>query len=767
MENAEILELSEKDIKKRVNKIKNRGSLENMEADYEEKRAALSLLGFGNSKLTNDLFPDQKIKFPEMKDENYVSTTSVEFIEEMLEGNHIDLVLLEDIVKIQNGISDSNIKLSSTMNKILNDDKVLERFSTLQRDQNLKKLKVNIDEGRINPEQEWIEKLKETSDYNNIKPSDKDMEKYLKQIPVEEQSDALIIEKSELETKPQIPQVNRDIDEYWTERYRQELEKMGLVEMRFHQDGNKQTRRKYDNPLLDKGSAAYSWIKTKVDYPFETTGIVKLDEEYNVPVYELFKEARWGNGIKFKKIPEDGEEHVYDLAALKVKASGIMKPYVYASAPTNNQDLLNKNKYIERQIMALLDKADYDIDDISVPNQFKPVLEKIKKNEDRKNAHVLDMNEVMQKVIQGNTSDFERRAFVEHIYIYEINNGESVLINFNNQNKEDNELIKSIMYGKKLIENSANPLSNKGQISLLKEKLDFAQKYTPNSSPATLNENFNGNVNKEDNTSEISNENSSTKTDDLDLSKNTLTAPEADLLSKKIKELEKFQDYEGREINPETNVNETLEAIISLKNKMNNPEIVGKLSRKQSELIERKATIAETFRQVPELDDSEKAIIKKVLDQGSVAYNLKNLEPQEEGILLQIQDKYNLTELENTINKYTSGELPTQTTQVNDIKTVKAVDDTEDLSATENFDPKSFLPDGSNNPSQDDLNNQEKGNNQDMIDQIAYFEGLSKGDNSQNMEQPNSLPEGLQDADNVLSNKKRRKKGLQIKQSRQ
>ena len=661
VENQEVVELTEKDIVREIDRIKKKDYTDDPEKDFAERKAALAALGFGKNRLKNDSFENKNINtqnFPDLTDETYVRLTSKDLLEEMLEGNYIDLELLQDLVKLQNGIENSSLELSDTMKDII-DKGEFDKESEIKRDYNIKKLKANIDAGRINEEQEWIDLLKENSDYENINPSPEELMKFNQQIPTEEPSEAEITEKNELSMNAKIPTVNKNHYDYWSEIYRKELEKMGLVEMKIHSDGAELKRTKFENKFLDKASQIYAKNKSRLIKPFESTSIVQLDEEYGVPMQELFRESRSHNGIKFKTLPESDEQHTFKLAALKVRESGIVSPYVYASKPRNDHDLINKNKFIENQIRALLEYADYDIEEISVPHRFKPVLEKIKNEEAIKNMHVMDMNNVLQKVIDGNTTEMERRAFIEFIDIKEDNNGEEISINFNMEDKNDKKLIDTILAGKPLIEDNKNPLGRENQISLLNEKFQNAQNYTTGENPLT-NEQINeedGEEFKNEENPEHSEKVENEQNSDIDLATNTLTAKESEMIQNN-KILYKFDNYENDKSNPESDINEQLDAIIGLKNKMDNLEIKKQLTDSQAELIERKATIAETFRNNPELDKTQKTVIKKILHQGVVDANYNNLRPEEQIELNDAIEKYNLQDFKDTMNRLRGVEEP-------------------------------------------------------------------------------------------------------------
>ena len=379
MENQEIVELSEKDIRKKIEKIMKKKTSENISAHFEEKRAAMSLLGFGNNSLAESLFPNQKVEFPEIKDKRFIGDTLMQLSSEMITSQHIDLDLLQEIVKVQNNIEDNNMPLSDEVKEILIEDKVLESVEGLKRENNLKRLKANIEEGRIDEDQEWIQLLKSNTDYSQIKLNEEEQANFVSQNPSNKPALAEVSEKPEYKSEKQIPVVQKDIQEYWRERYIQKMNEYGLTEV--HMDQYlKQANRKYkDNKYAAKLYDAYDWLLDKTVYPFKEVSISKLDDNYNIPTYSLFKESRFGKGVKFNQLPEPGHDMAYELAALKVRESGIQKPYVYATKPTSNQDLIQKNRFIENQINALIEYADYDINDIDVPHQFKPILEKIKK----------------------------------------------------------------------------------------------------------------------------------------------------------------------------------------------------------------------------------------------------------------------------------------------------------------------------------------------------------------------------------------------------
>lgn len=642
MENQEIVELSEKDIIKKIKKIMKKKTSENISADFEEKRAAMSLLGFGNNSLAESLFPNQKVEFPEIKDKRFIGDTLMQLSSEMITSQHIDLDLLQEIVKVQNNIEDNNMPLSDEVKEILIEDKVLESVEGLKRENNLKRLKANIEEGRIDEDQEWIQLLKSNTDYSQIKLNEEEQANFVSQNPSNKPALAEVSEKPEYKSEKQIPVVQKDIQEYWRERYIQKMNEYGLTEV--HMDQYlKQANRKYkDNKYAAKLYDAYDWLLDKTVYPFKEVSISKLDDNYNIPTYSLFKESRFGKGVKFNQLPEPGHDMAYELAALKVRESGIQKPYVYATKPTSNQDLIQKNRFIENQINALIEYADYDINDIDVPHQFKPILEKIKKEQEMKQAMVLDQEELLQKVVNGNTNKSEREMFLDKINVTENINGELVSKNFDMNNPNDVLLLQKISEGSKIEDKGE---SENNLLNLLKEKFKFAQNYKPeNPSPSFQDVDSV----KEENKKPVNN----SESEDDQLVNKSITLEENQILSKE-KALINFNDYNGVQTDPETNVNEELEAILSLKKKLDNPEVSEQIDKQQRDLIIRKGTIIETFKNNPELDDDEKKVIVKLLGKGDVRKNWDELtmEAMEMGAYNTAIEKHGLTELDSTVKK--------------------------------------------------------------------------------------------------------------------
>lgn len=642
MENQEIVELSEKDIRKKIEKIMKKKTSENISAHFEEKRAAMSLLGFGNNSLAESLFPNQKVEFPEIKDKRFIGDTLMQLSSEMITSQHIDLDLLQEIVKVQNNIEDNNMPLSNEVKEVLIEDKVLESVEGLKRENNLKRLKANIEEGRIDEDQEWIQLLKSNTDYSQIKLNEEEQANFVSQNPSNKPALAEVSEKPEYKSEKQIPVVQKDIQEYWRERYIQKMNEYGLTEV--HMDQYlKQANRKYkDNKYAAKLYDAYDWLLDKTVYPFKEVSISKLDDNYNIPTYSLFKESRFGKGVKFNQLPEPGHDMAYELAALKVRESGIQKPYVYATKPTSNQDLIQKNRFIENQINALIEYADYDINDIDVPHQFKPILEKIKKEQEMKQAMVLDQEELLQKVVNGNTNKSEREMFLDKINVTENINGELVSKNFDMNNPNDVLLLQKISEGSKIEDKGE---SENNLLNLLKEKFKFAQNYKPeNPSPSFQDVDSV----KEENKKPVNN----SESEDDQLVNKSITLEENQILSKE-KALINFNDYNGVQTDPETNVNEELEAILSLKKKLDNPEVSEKIDKQQRDLIIRKGTIIETFKNNPELDDDEKKVIVKLLGKGDVRKNWDELtmEAMEMGAYNTAIEKHGLTELDSTVKK--------------------------------------------------------------------------------------------------------------------
>ena len=647
MEKKEIVELSERDIEKKINNIADRGSYENISADFEEKRAAMALLGFGNSSLSKDLFPNQEIELPKMTDKRFIGKKLMQFSSEMITSQHVDLELLQEIVKVQNNIEDSNMPLSDEVKEILMEDKVLESVKGLERESNLKRLKANIEAGRIDDQQEWIELLKSNTDYDRIELSEEEQQAFASQHPVNQPASAEVKEQSNYKSKPQIPVVQKDKEEYWREKYIQKMNEYGLTEV--HMDKYlKQANRKYkDNKHVAKLYNAYDWLLDRTVYPFKEVSISKLDDEYNIPTYSLFKESRFGKGVKFNQLPEPGHDMAYELAALKVRESGIQKPYVYATKPTSNQDLIQKNRFVENQINALIEYADYDINDIDVPHQFKPILEKVKKEQEMKQAMVLDQEELLQKVINGNTNQSEREMFLDKINITENVNGELISKNFDMNNPNDVKLLEKISEGKR-IEDKGEGENN--LLNLLKEKFQFAKTYVPETPAPTLEDT---DLNAKE-TKEVKEENKKTadNSNDDPLLDSSLTVKENALLSEE-NALIKFNNYDESQTTPETKVHDNLEAILSLKNKLDKPEIAEQLNAQQKDLIFRKGTIIETFRDNPEMSNGERKRIENLLGGADVKRGWSDLnnQPQELYEYDETIKKYGLTELDATVKK--------------------------------------------------------------------------------------------------------------------
>jgi len=359
-------EITEKDLKKDIlNMMKKSKGLSDAE-NYEIKHNILNLMGFDSG---------EKNGIPEITDKKFISRYMPAIVEELLSGSHIDLNVLEKIVKVQNGIFD--IELSKTMKDLLNEGILNNRpeIATLKNIQRIKYHSENMD-----LEDDFFENLNIQSKVLSGKEISREENfEFASQIPINNESDAGVKAKK----LKSVEKNNPILEENWQEEARvkfyEKAEAMNAIERKYYKD-NKSLDKRSNTKWLDDFYARYYDLKRNIQNPFESTGLVQMASDSNTPLRQVFKYPLIGKGVRFDKFPDDKEAaQIYELAALKVRSDGIEYPYVYTKRAKNELELRQKESFIRGQIKALV-AVGYEIENISVDPEMNAVYEGIKQN---------------------------------------------------------------------------------------------------------------------------------------------------------------------------------------------------------------------------------------------------------------------------------------------------------------------------------------------------------------------------------------------------
>jgi hypothetical protein len=512
-----------------------------------------------------------------------------EVIDELLNGSHIDVDTLEKVTQLQNGIN--TIEMSQTMKELVINDNLLNNYPKFSQQENMAKVKFHISNGNINEDEEWVDLLKEKNSqlYNSEFPDFTFNAE--KQVAVNVNPEMSVSEGRVSPTQQENrPEITIDLQEEAKKKYTQIMEDKGWVERRFIAEDT--SRRKFfENETFQKWYDVYFKVKETSKLPFtnDPKALVTLDEN-GASKEKIFNYGKGGIGVTYPQIDNLTDE-VLHLSALKVRADGIENPYVFVKKPQSQAELAIRERFVEKQVEALMEHGSYSIDDIQVAPYMKHVIDKIKQK--KEGFGIENIDNLQKKAIEGELNTLEKQSLTGFIVGYEeFSTKEELLL----KEKIDND--------KPLDEVYANMLSKK-----IDESKKFSVKYD---------------ASKDDN--------SNISTNDIekeeDLTSTLSGFPEADeqnLLENKGKALKEFRDFADEKGNPENKnefglQNPEAVAIMKIKRKMDNNIEINGISEELEDLINRKSVLIDLYKtsqfphqmlsQIPMLLNDKKAINK-------------------------------------------------------------------------------------------------------------------------------------------------------------
>lgn len=448
----EDLYLSKEESEKIINKIIKEGDINKMQ----------SVIG-------SILYDDSNFKYEkDGKDyqlnknlgKDYLEIKFRQFSENFLTKNIVDLELLKDVVAIQNGYKPNLIKEDKIIDYISGDYTRLKDVES-DRISFLKQLKFLEQKGIITEENTpMIVNLKKDTEYDKMVLSEEEIYKYsVKHIINDRYKNNGIFEEQTVEQNDKYKDENRakiekERDEYWTKKFRDALLEQGYSELIFKESDK--PRRTSDNQLLDKFYETTYNLKQKGRSFIEDSSIVKMNQNYNIPEFSIYKREKNNNGIYFNDLhiltrDRQNMEDILKLTALDIRSQGIKKPYIYTSAILNNQDALHKKIYVKAQMKALLDHGEYSFDDIKVQKQHQDVYEELLNEYAEKRVSVFDINKVVEGLKDGTTSKLDRMILLKHLNSENFLNGhdQSEFLTKNNIVPEEyNAMLMKIKVGK-------------------------------------------------------------------------------------------------------------------------------------------------------------------------------------------------------------------------------------------------------------------------------------------------------------------------------
>jgi hypothetical protein len=589
-----------KAIKKEMKDISNLQS----EDSYQRKCDILSLMGFNHS--GNNLAP-------EIKDKKFIKREMPEIIEELLCGHNIDLDILQQVVKVQNGMVD--MKLTDTMKECL-EEGLLSNRPAIEASKNIKKLKyfqdiAEVDNGFF---EELEKQSKVLSDYSQI--TEEDVAEYENQKPVKKSVAGIKTKEEEIELEIQDKESKMEVS--WQEEARrmfyERAESLNSIERKYYRD-DKSLDKRSNNKIIDSIYENYYDMKRGLTNMFESTSLVQMSKDSNTPLRSIFKYPLIGKGVRFDTFPSPEEaKQVYELAALKVRADGIENPYVYTKKATNVLEHREREAFVRGQINALVEVG-YEIEDISVDPEMNSVYDGIKENILKKRSMIVEGKNLVEEAKNATLSPENKTVLLSKIDI-----------EGNIETDNDNSLLAKINNNKKL---------NEKEVELLEEKIKNGQSHISkfaNESGVPLD--------SDGNKKEMAQEGESLDSND-DFEEETLVAGEQDLLSgpenKPAIKLRKFNDFEGSQGSPEMIEgqefrNEDTQHVKNIHRKINNPnnkDIRETIKDPELiDLIERKAALIDIHTK-GNLSDPEIRLLTKVLnfDRGTTEQSWGALDP--------------------------------------------------------------------------------------------------------------------------------------------
>lgn len=391
---------------------------------------------------------------------DYLEIKFRQFSENFLTKNIVDIELLKDVVAIQNGYEPHLIKEDKIIDYIEGDYTRLQDVES-DRISFLKQLKFLEQKGIVTEENTpMLINLKKDTEYDKIKLSEEEIYKYsVKHVINDRYKNNGIFEEQTVEQNNKYKDENRariekERDEYWTKKFRDALLEKGYSEMIF-KDSDK-PRRTSDNQLLDKFYETAYNFKQKGRSFIEDSSIVKMEQNYNIPEFSVYKREKNNNGIYFNDLhmltrdPQYMEE-ILKITALDIRSQGIKKPFIYTSAILNNQDALHKKVYVKAQMKALLDHGEYSFDDIKVQKQHQDVYQELLNEYAEKRVSVFDVDKVIEGLKDGTTSKLDRFILLKNLRSENFLNGheQSEFLTKNNIVPEEyNAMLMKIEQGK-------------------------------------------------------------------------------------------------------------------------------------------------------------------------------------------------------------------------------------------------------------------------------------------------------------------------------
>lgn len=619
--------LSKEDSEKVINKVIRDGDLDRINSVME------------NILYKKDTFTQKKEDKEYFLNENlskdYLEIKFRQFSELFLTQNTVDLELLKDVVSIQNGLKPSLIQEEKVI------DYIKEGYSSLKgqptdRISFLKQIKFLEEEGIINEENTpLLQNLKVNSEYADIKLTQEEEYNFsLKNIINNKYKNNGIVEQQKVEEDEkfldeQRAKIEKDRDEYWTKKFREELLKQGYSEMVF-KDSDK-PRKTSDNTILDKFYEKLYNLKKEGFIFKEDTSIVRMNANYDIPEYSIYKRAKNNNGIYFDDLHiltqnKEAMSEILRLSALDVRSQGIKNPYVYTSPFLNNQDALHKKQYVEAQIRALVEHGEYSFDNIKVQKQHQDVYDRLLEEYASKRVSVIDMDKIVEGLIDNSTSRIDRKILLNHLNENNFLNGHTqseFLMQNNIVPEEYNSMLKKI-------NDKSKPLTEKeiNNLSLVLEYIDTIGSSLKNNE-VTLPKVEGMKINPED-------------PKEIQSKIIQFTKPEKELIDNN-KTITSFNDYENKKNTDGTNHDYDL--IKSLAIKIKDPDfkdLVSELSEKTIDAIKRKSMLIDLHENNPHISPELKQTFVNLLNQEIDESNLQK-------VLYRIGGDNSLVEIGDTI----------------------------------------------------------------------------------------------------------------------
>ncbi len=597
--------LSQEESEKIINKIIKEGDLNRVQTVME------SILYSNNNFIYEK--DGQDYLLSKNLDAQYMERKFRQFSESFLTKNIIDLELLKDVVSIQNGFKPQLIKQESVENYIRGDYMVL-KDSPSDRISFLKQIKF-LEESSIIDEENTplLSSLKLKTEYNDIKLTEEEKYQFSlkKVINNKFENSGLGEQKKVEENEKYIDEQSRQ--EYWNKKFKEALLEMKCTEMIFK--NSDKPRKESDNALLDKFYEMSYNMKQKGRSFIEDSSIVKMDDTYGMPLRTFYKIEKNNKGVYFNDLPallqDEKVKDILRLTALNVRAQGIENPFIYTSKILNTQDALQKKNYVEAQMRALLDHAEYSFDDIKVQKQHADVYEELLKEYAMKKIGVLDIDKTIEGLKDNSTSKLDRRVLLNYLE----DNGFAPLPIEEHQDflSQNNIVPEEYVAMLKKIKDKSDSLTDK-EFDNLSMVVDYIKTIGNNLTQQISNDTI-GDTIKENVENEVSN----------DLPK-LFTTHETEFI-KKPEQIKKFNDYENKKQGSGLNADYSM--IETLWKKIKNPEMNASVESVPSntiDLIEKKGMLIDLYK-MPQIDPNLKKQFAVFFEQN---INPNNLNGQEQ-----------------------------------------------------------------------------------------------------------------------------------------